>query len=258
MQGVIFDIKRFAIHDGPGIRTSVFFKGCPLNCWWCHNPESRAKGIQTISKGENGESEKIGIKVEKQKLLEEIRKDQVFYDHSGGGVTFTGGEPTLQLEFLRSLLISCKKEDFHTAVDTSGYLAWDKLAEIVPYTDLFLYDLKHMDSAIHKSEIGVSNEMILKNLEQLDSHGANIRIRIPMVPDFNSDVNHLKQLKEFLTPFKNISGIHILPYHKLGRSKYERFALKSMKEAGRELLNDEIEIAKEILSATGHQITIGG
>lgn len=258
MQGVIFDIKRFAIHDGPGIRTSVFFKGCPLKCWWCHNPESRSGDIQLIPANETRKEEKVGRLISSEKLMEEIRKDKVFYDHSKGGVTFSGGEPTLQLDFLLKMLDLCKEERIHSAVDTSGYLSQNDLNKLLPNTDLFLYDLKHMDAKQHQLETGVGNEQILNNLIFLNDNEAKIHVRIPFVPGFNDDVSHLEEISGFLQACKNVERIHLLPYHKLGQSKYKKFAINSSKDPGREPLQEEIEMAVKILSSYGHLVLVGG
>ena len=173
LKGLIFDIKRFAVHDGPGIRTSVFLKGCPCSCRWCHNPESIKPYPQKISKtisldGKTFKKEEfIGSSMCVFDVMSEIRKDKIFYDESGGGVTFSGGEPLMQSEFLLELLKECKNENIHTTVDTSGFVNEGKLLEIIDYVDLFLYDLKLINNELHKKYTGVSNKMILQNIQIL-------------------------------------------------------------------------------------------
>ncbi|HPL06444.1 MAG TPA: radical SAM protein, partial [Bacteroidales bacterium] len=167
MQGLVFDIKRFAVHDGPGIRTTLFLKGCPLNCAWCHNPEGTSPEPQTVAKSISvdgqvfQEEEKVGLNMSVEQVMQELLKEKVFMDCSEGGVTFSGGEPLMQPAFLKSLLVACKKEGMHTAVDTSGYAKLSVIQDIAPYTDLFLYDLKLMDDKAHRHFTTVSNKLIL-------------------------------------------------------------------------------------------------
>jgi pyruvate formate lyase activating enzyme len=261
--GTVFNIQRYSIHDGPGIRTTVFLKGCPLNCWWCQNPESQLSSQEMIFWGDrcigcgacsticssgaiqikNGipvtEKEKcllcgkciekcpalaremIGEKLTTEEVIKEIEKDLVFYKESAGGVTFSGGEPLKQSEFLESLLNCCQKKKIHTAVDTSGYVSWEILNKISPKVDLFLYDLKIMDSKRHKKYTGVSNEIILENLKKLSSVHHNIFVRFPVIPGINDDDQNIKETGEFLSSLK-IAQVNLLPYHYIGIDKYRR------------------------------------
>jgi len=261
--GTVFNIQRYSIHDGPGIRTTVFLKGCPLNCWWCQNPESQLSGQEMIfwedrciSCGacsticpsgaiqmKDGipvtEKEKcilcgkciekcpalaremIGKKLTTEEVIKEIEKDLIFYEESGGGVTFSGGEPLGQSEFLEGLLNGCKDKKIHTAVDTSGYISWGILNKIHPKVDLFLYDLKIMDSKKHKKYTGVSNEIILENLKKLSSVHHNIFVRFPVIPGINDDYQNIKKMGEFLYSLK-IAQVNLLPYHYMGIDKYRR------------------------------------
>jgi len=171
-EGIIFDIKRYAINDGPGIRTTVFLKGCPLNCWWCHNPEGINLNIEklNINKKINtkiNQKEKIGYKINVKDLTNELLKDYIFYKESGGGVTFSGGEPLIQIDFLHSILLECKKNNIKTAIDTCGYSTIKKIDKIYDYVDLFLYDIKFIDEKQHLKYTGKSNEKILSNLKYL-------------------------------------------------------------------------------------------
>ena len=185
-RGIIFNIQRFAIHDGPGIRTTVFFKGCPLRCWWCHNPESHKilpekfdgcnlrRGFdQSFSMNKD----EIGKEISVDELMNEIVKDRVFYEESGGGVTFSGGEPLMQPEFLIESLKECKALGIHSAVDTSGYTSEGVIDRVSSYADLFLFDLKLMNDDVHEKYTGVSNQIILKNLIELDQLGKKIIIK---------------------------------------------------------------------------------
>ncbi len=261
--GVIFNIQRYSIHDGPGIRTTVFLKGCPLNCWWCQNPESQLSGQEMIfwedrciscgacsticpsgaiqmkdgipvtekekcilcgkciEKCPTLAREMIGEKLTTEEVIKEIEKDLIFYEESSGGVTFSGGEPLGQSEFLEALLICCQKKKIHTAVDTSGYISWEILSKISSKVDLFLYDLKIMDSERHKKYTGISNEIILENLKKLSSVHHNIFVRFPLIPGINDDYQNIKETGEFLSSLK-ISQVNILPYHYIGIDKYRR------------------------------------
>ena len=261
--GTVFNIQRYSIHDGPGIRTTVFLKWCPLNCWWCQNPESQLSGREMVFwedrcigcgacsticpsgaiQIKNGipvtEKEKcilcgkciekcpalaremIGKKITAEEIIKEVEKDLVFYEESGGGVTFSGGEPLGQSEFLEELLNACQKKKIHTAVDTSGYVSWEILNKISSKVDLFLYDLKIMDSERHKKYTGVSNELILENLKKLSSVHNNIFVRFPVIPGINDDYQNIKEMGEFLSSLK-VTQVNLLPYHYIGVDKYRR------------------------------------
>ena len=261
--GIIFNIQRYSIHDGPGIRTTVFLKGCPLHCWWCQNPESQLNGQEMVFWGDKcigcgvcsticpsgaiqiqkgipvTEKEKcilcgkcvekcpalareiIGKKLSIEEVIKEVEKDLVFYEESGGGVTFSGGEPMGQFEFLEGLLNGCREKKIHTAVDTSGHISWRCLKKISPKVDLFLYDLKIMDSKKHQEYTGVSNEIILENLKKLSSVHNNIFIRFPVIPGINDDSQNIKETGEFLSSLK-IAQVNLLPYHYIGIDKYRR------------------------------------
>ncbi|MDR1722523.1 MAG: glycyl-radical enzyme activating protein [Tannerella sp.] len=234
MKGVIFDIKRFAVHDGPGIRVTAFLKGCPLACGWCHNPESRSAAISTVDKtvriGDKAfvESETIGYEMTPEELIAEFRKERVFMEESGGGVTFSGGEPLAQADFLAEALALCKRENFHTAVDTSGFAHWDSFEAIIPYTDLFLYDLKLIDNDLHLFHTGVSNAIILENLERLSAMGASVRVRMPIIPEATLNDENISRSISFLKSLSgNIIGIDLLPFHNTAVRKYSRFKLEN-------------------------------
>ena len=262
--GTLFDIKRFALHDGPGIRTTAFLKGCPLSCLWCHNPESQdgapelmfweercvgcgacvsacrvgaivvhdglAQTDRTICTacGEcvaacaRNAREIVGELWSANRLLEEVEKDLLFYDQSGGGITLSGGEPLTQAHFVLSVLTLCKAHRIHTAVDTCGQAKWEDLKRVARLTDLFLYDVKHMENARHREFTGVSNERILENLRRLDNEGRAIWIRYPLIPYFNDADEDVAALGEFVSHLKAVEAIHLLPYHRGGKRKLER------------------------------------
>jgi pyruvate formate lyase activating enzyme len=265
--GIIFDIERFSIHDGPGIRTTVFFKGCPLACSWCHNPESQSPDKErwfwerrcircgacmeacehnAISISGNSvitddalcqlcgacvevcqaeAREIIGRQVTVTQVMAEIEKDVAFYDESGGGVTFSGGEPLAQPDFLLALLTACKDKEIRTAVDTSGFAPWQTLQGISPCVDLYLYDLKLMDDERHRRFTGVSNELILSNLRALSAWGKTIIVRVPIIPGVNDDSENITRLGEFVAALPRVPPVSLLPYHKVGIDKYVRLRM---------------------------------
>jgi len=231
-KGVIFDLKRFAIHDGPGIRTTIFFKGCPLRCWWCHNPEShkllpeKFDGCNTrrgLNHPFSPNEDEVGTEVTVDEIINEIGKDRIFYDESGGGVTFSGGEPLMQLDFLQELLTICNEYGIHTALDTSGYSSKDALQKIINFPDLFLFDLKMMNDELHQKYTGVSNKRIHQNLKTIDDAGKNIFIRIPVVPETTDSKENLIATRELISTLNNVLEIALLPYHRAGEGKYKKF-----------------------------------
>lgn len=264
-QALIFDIKRYAINDGPGIRITIFLKGCPLSCKWCHNPESQAATAQklyTASKCIGAQEcveicpndaliltangivtnyeacklcgkcadvcptkaiEMSGKMYDIDDLMAIIEKERVHINQSGGGVTFSGGEPLMHSEYLLKILEACGKQNLHRTIDTSGFGDTKALLEVAKNCELFLYDLKHMDSGIHKKWTGVGNKLILDNLKLLAESGANINIRIPLIKNVNADVKSVTAIAEFVS---NLHGekpmVNILPYHNIAASKYNK------------------------------------
>ena len=262
--GIVFDIKKFAIHDGPGIRTTVFFKGCPLKCEWCHNPESQKHGIEQIltnpiiSRDDDSIYELIGKKISSSELLDEIKKDILFYDESGGGVTFSGGDPLSQLKFLKSCLQLCKETEIHTALDTAGYLSWSKIKEIIPLVNLFLYDLKFIDETKHIKYTGVSNKMILENLSNLSSINMAIWIRIPIIPTLNDTDEEIQEMITFISTLNSVVSIDLLPFHKIGKNKYHRLNLPYKMEDFFEPSTDRMEELKRKFETLNIPVKIGG
>jgi pyruvate formate lyase activating enzyme len=233
--GIIFDLKKYAIHDGPGIRTTVFFKGCPLNCWWCHNPESQNPEPEPRGKFNQKSNLKllrqpenlIGKKVTVQEVMDEIEKDIIFYDDSVGGVTFSGGEPLAQENFLFELVKECKQKDIHTCVDTCGFAPISVFEKINPFVDLYLYDLKIWKDDLHKKFTSVSNKLIQGNLVWLSELGIKINIRIPLIPGIVDTKENVKNIGQFISTLRNINEIELLPFNKIGESKYERLNCKN-------------------------------
>lgn len=266
-KGMIFDIKKYSINDGPGIRTTVFFQGCPLSCQWCHNPESRPfkpvlmyRANRCVLCGEcvevclqhaitinghvttdwslcqgcgvcaevcyNGARVLSGYEASVEQVMSEVLRDRLFYEGSGGGVTFSGGEPLLQHRFLLNLLLACRNRDLHTVVDTSGYASWETLNNIREGVDMFLFDLKMMDEERHIQYTGVSNKLILSNLKHLAETSSAITIRIPLIPGINDGEENLRASAEFIRTLPNITGVELMGYHDLAAAKYQSLGLE--------------------------------
>jgi pyruvate formate lyase activating enzyme len=265
MHGIIYDIKRFAVHDGPGLRTTVFMKGCPLRCAWCHNPESiDPKPLTSMKKmildGCVMEQEEVtGKAMTTIEVLKVLRREQIFMEEGGGGVTFSGGEPLFQTPFLEDMLISCRAEGMHTAVDTSGQSSWTNYERIAPLVQLFLFDVKHIDDHKHREFTGVSNKLILENLQKLIAGGANIRIRVPVIPGFNSSVKEQKAISKFIAGLNgNIEQVDLLPYHAIASHKYSRFGIGNRMKGVRSLTVDEVATFTENYIKKGIKVSIGG
>ena len=221
--GMVFDIHRASLDDGPGIRTTVFFKGCMLRCRWCHNPESWSPKPQTA--GEGDEARQYGRVMSVAEVLEVARRDKPYYARSGGGLTVSGGEPTLQFDFCRALLSASRADGMHTCLDTCGCNDRQILMELLPFVDLFLWDYKATGSKRHRELTGVPSEQILDNLEALYERGARIRLRCPMVPGVNDTPDHFQALGELARRYPGLEGIEVLPYHDAGRHKYHLLGL---------------------------------
>lgn len=266
MQGLVFSVKRYSIHDGPGIRVTFFMKGCPLSCKWCHNPEGISplpeSVIRTnrIGDREFKREEMAGKFYTIEKILEILEKERVFINQSKGGVTFSGGEPMHQTEFLLEALKACKANGYHTAIDTSGYASAESYKSIIQYTDLFLFDIKDLDEARHIETTGVSNRGILDNYRLLLNSGKDVMVRIPVIPGINDDYYHLERLKDFIlsTKTRSLKMINLLPYHKIGSSKYKRFNIPNRMGNIEPPSNGEMQKLKELFIKTGVKIKIGG
>lgn len=282
MTGCVLNIQRFSIDDGPGIRTTVFLKGCNLHCQWCHNPESINRNIQIqfyhqkctkcgdccvacpsgarfmegnevvfnrelcrqckkcVEVCQSGALMAQGQTMSVNEVVTEVLKDQPFYIHSGGGVTFSGGEPLLQNDFLLELLKASKEYGLHTAIDTAGNVPWSVFTSIMNYVDLFLYDIKLMNNKKHKLVTGVDNGRILENLKMLADNKALIHIRVPVIPGTNDNMAEMKEIAGFLQDIGGVELIELLPYHGLGESKYdslgEKYNYKGCKPPEKELM----------------------
>ena len=301
LQGTLFDIRRYAINDGPGIRNTLFFKGCNLRCSWCHNPEgisphpvkmftaSKCIGCGTcaihcpvnalIIAGDkpatdralcrqcgtcarvcpSGATLMAGQGYTTEAAMTIILKDQVLYLESGGGVTFSGGEPLLQHEFLLALLKECGMHGIHRAVDTAGNVPSSLLNEVAGYTDLFLYDLKIMDEALHRRWTGVSNRSILKNLKLLSKWQKKIHIRIPLIGGINDDVENISATAQFLVTLPHPVGeVSLLPYHSIGGQKYQKLAMEGKIVEFNEPTAEAVASASKIFHRAGIPVITGG
>jgi len=267
LTGIIFDIKKFAVNDGPGIRTTVFFKGCCMDCRWCQNPEGKNPDPEIInlvinkknSLQSNGEkAELFGYEISVPELVKELKKDEIFYEQSGGGITISGGEPLMQIEFLTELLKQCKYYQYHTALDTTGYAAYEDFEKIYDLIDLFLYDLKIMDDSEHLKYTGVSNRQILDNLKKLSDKGDKLVIRIPLIPDITDTEKNLKAIADFLLAQKSINKISVLPYNELSEDKFKRFDLEKKVGNLKRQSGVEIEEKSRLFTQCGFDVKIGG
>lgn len=277
MKGTIFNIQRFSLHDGPGIRTTVFLKGCPLRCIWCHNPESFKKEIQAVFAEErcigcgickgvrdeltaencpSGAIEIIGRDISVDELMTEIMKDKDYYNTSGGGVTFSGGEPLMQPEFLQAVLKECRKLGIHTAVDTCGYASKENFSAINSLTDLYLFDLKLVNDELHKTFTGVSNVLILENLKYLSRQNKRIFVRIPLIPGITDTEENINGIMEFLKQIK-FGQINLLSYHRFAKNKYIKLGLEYGISELKSQNDRTEEIYRKFVSA-GYKTVTGG
>jgi pyruvate formate lyase activating enzyme len=298
--GVVFNIQKYCLQDGPGIRTTVFLKGCPLSCSWCHNPEGIALEAEIavvesrcLSCGEcrracrfrgslpgegmlqtrneictmcgdcvracpTGARQFTAKEMTVGEIMREVVQDRIFYEDSRGGATFSGGEPLMQVRFLRELLEACRAEGISTAVDTCGYACSEDLLGIAPITDLFLYDLKFMDDVKHRQYTGVSNALILNNIKALGSIHGNIWLRVPLIPDVNDCDGELEALARFAASVRGIRRVNLLPYHRTGLQKFRRlgrtYGLDGLQTPSSELM----ERVLRKFSAVGLTAVAGG
>lgn len=300
LTGLVFDIQRFAVHDGDGIRTLVFLKGCPLSCVWCQNPESMSHEPElwnvghrcircnicadqcpsnALTLGENGikidreactvcgtcvgtcyagSMNVVGRYLTVDELYTEINRDRAFFETSGGGVTFSGGEPTLHAEFLRAILIKCRENGLTTAIETCGVTNWETLSSLIDHLDLVLIDIKHMDPVIHKKYTGGTNENILENIRKMDAAGKRLRIRMPLIPGINDSDENIRATADFVGTLKNMESFDLLPYHRLGEPKWEQldrtYELHGVKPPEKE----PIQRIAELFDEHGIAVSVGG
>jgi pyruvate formate lyase activating enzyme len=314
VRGVVFDVQRMSLHDGPGVRTNVFLKGCPLRCGWCANPESQLPQPQltlhaanciacgqfatpctvcadpaSLAETSPGQRPAHGAPAPRLEvawsaaetaarvaccptgalhwtgewrtagaIMAEVRRDIPFYG-AGGGLTITGGEPTMQPHLCEALLWLARQEGIATAIETCGHTQWEVFARLLPLLDLILFDVKHIDSATHKLHTGFDNVLILANLAQLAAAGANLRVRIPLIPGFNADPVTIGAIAAHLRHLQgSIAGVDLLPYHTLGKAKYAALGRAYPWEGHPRLPDSEVAGCAAAVRAHGFAVTIGG
>lgn len=296
MKSVIYNIERFSIHDGPGIRTTVFFKGCNLRCFWCHSPESQAPDPELQVFDEkcvhcgrcvkvcpneahiiadsnqlflrercdacgkcsescpNGALILCGKEMTTDELFREILRDKDFYDSSGGGVTLSGGEPLLQIESAVQLLKKSKAVNIHTAIETAGNVGWGDFERILKHTDLVIFDLKAVDSLLHRDSTGFSNDLILDNLAKLMNSTVNLIIRIPVIPGVNDTISRMKKSAELLNKAQNIQYVELLKFNKLGRGKYDSLNRAYLAKELKEVKTEQLKQLASVFEYTGLKV----
>jgi pyruvate formate lyase activating enzyme len=256
IKGRIFNIQRFSIHDGPGIRTIVFFKGCYMRCAWCCNPESQSKEIETII--EKGKTKTVGRDVTVSDIMPEILADLPYYRRSQGGVTLSGGEVLCQADFARELLKACKEAGLHTAIESAGSSSFSEIEKLLPYLDLYLMDIKHMDSKKHEEYTKAPNERILENAKKIADSGVELIIRTPVIPGFNDTAEEIKAISSFARSLNGVREHHLLPYHRLGMDKYDglgrKYSLSEIEPPSRE----KMEYLLSVAETSGLKCKIGG
>lgn len=242
--GMFLRVERSSTHDGTGFRTVIFLKGCPLRCVWCSTPESQSTGI------ERGEGEAYGKLMSVEDLMAEVRKDSIFYFHSGGGMTLSGGEPLMQADFAEQLLKQAQSEGINTAVETSMSVPWKNLEQVLPFVDHIYADIKHIDADLHKKYTGIDNIEILDNVRRLDNRCDRIRfvVRIPLIPGINNDPDTLHGIGRFCANLRNMDCVQLLPYHRLGMDTYRKlgrvYPLEDLKPPSKEHMEDCCEIIR--------------
>ncbi|QAT43401.1 glycyl-radical enzyme activating protein [Aminipila luticellarii] len=255
-RGIITEIQRFSVHDGPGIRTLVFLKGCPLRCKWCCNPETQVMESQNVM--DSGDPKIVGKTVTVAEIMEEVRKDSIYYRRSGGGITLSGGEVLAQPDFARAILEACSTAGINTAIETSGFANFEIIESLIPFVNLFLYDVKHIAEEKHKAFTGQSNSLILSNLKKLGEKNAPVIVRIPVIPTFNHTSEEIGEITKFAASVKGVKEIHLLPYHRLGESKYRELDRNYEFSSIEPLEKEEMENLLEIAQKTGLHCQIGG
>jgi pyruvate formate lyase activating enzyme len=299
VRGIVFDIQRYSLHDGPGLRTNVFLKGCGLSCRWCSNPEAKnprpeiaffhntcflcgdcvpvcTESAILLEDGHitwdrlkcnqcgmcaevclSHAFSMIGGEMPAGAVVAEALRDTAFYS-GHGGMTLTGGEPTMQPEFAEAVLRLAKTEGLHTAIETCGAVRWDNINRLLPHLDLVLFDVKHVDPEVHRKFTGTSNAVILENLRQTAGTGANLVVRVPLIPGFNADRDSLAGIAEFVQTLQAVREIHVLAYHTLGRAKYRALGLPYELGQHPAMKLEEAEQLAEIFREYGFEVLVGG
>ena len=256
IKGRIFDIQRFSVHDGPGIRTIVFLKGCRLRCRWCCNPESQRYDTELMTIA--GKTKIVGRDVTVAEALAEVERDRVYYDRSGGGMTLSGGESLAQPEFAPALLRAAKENGINTAMESTGFADYEVIQKYLPYLDVYLMDIKHMNSEKHKAFTTRPNELILENARKIAKDAKKLIIRTPVIPTFNATVEEIRDIARFAKSLGTVEQMHILPYHRIGSDKYaglgREYTLKDIEPPSKELMKELLDV----VNSEGLKGQIGG
>lgn len=256
--GRIFDIQKFSTHDGPGIRTIVFLKGCILRCRWCCNPESQSHRIERMHTAE-GKNKIVGYDVTVGEVMEKVERDMPYYRRSGGGLTLSGGEALCQTEFVKALLEEAKEMGINTAVETTACLPFDEMIKpVLPLLDTVLMDIKHTNSLKHEEYTGLRNELILQNARKIAESGAHLIIRVPTIPGFNDTEDEIRDIAKFAASLPSVNEIHLLPYHRLGYDKYvgldREYKMGDVKPPD----GEKMERLRKVAESEGLKAVIGG
>lgn len=257
-KGRIFDIQRYSIHDGSGIRTIIFLKGCVLRCRWCCNPESQEYAVQTMMV--QGNPKVMGRDVTVQEVLDVVEKDRPYYRRSGGGLTLSGGESLCQPQFARDLLRAAKEAGIHTAMESMGCAEYSIIEGILPYLDQYLLDIKHMNPDKHREFTGRDNLLMLENAQKIaESNMTQLSIRVPVIPTFNDTVEEIRDIARFADRLPGVERIHLLPYHRLGQDKYEGLGREYLMKDVLPPENDHMVMLKQVVEEnSGLVCQIGG
>lgn len=256
VKGRIFDIQRYSIHDGGGIRTIVFLKGCPLRCKWCCNPEGQHYNVEKMTLG--GKEKIVGQDVTVGEIIDIVERDRIYYRRSGGGITLSGGESLTQPDFTVALLKTAKERGINTAMESTGFADFSVISRYLPYLDLYLMDIKHMNSAKHKEFTSQPNELILENAKKITDAGTRLIVRTPVIPTFNATKEEIGEIAKFASSLKGVTQMHILPYHRIGTDKYKGlnrdYSLTGIEPPSKELMNELLEV----VNSYGLKGQIGG
>ncbi len=256
VKGRIFDIQRYSIHDGGGIRTIVFLKGCPLRCKWCCNPEGQHYNVEKMTLG--GKEKIVGQDVTVGEIIDIVERDRIYYRRSGGGLTLSGGESLTQPDFAVALLKTAKERGINTAMESTGFADFSVISRYLPYLDLYLMDIKHMNSAKHKEFTSQPNELILENARKITDAGTRLIVRTPVIPTFNATKEEIGEIAKFASSLKGVTQMHILPYHRIGTDKYKGlnrdYSLTGIEPPSKELMNELLEV----VNSYGLKGQIGG
>ena len=256
VKGRIFDIQRYSIHDGGGIRTIVFLKGCPLRCKWCCNPEGQHYNVEKMTLG--GKEKIVGQDVTVGEIIDIVERDRIYYRRSGGGITLSGGESLTQPDFAVALLKTAKERGINTAMESTGFADFSVISRYLPYLDLYLMDIKHMNSAKHKEFTSQPNELILENAKKITDAGTRLIVRTPVIPTFNATKEEIGEIAKFASSLKGVTQMHMLPYHRIGTDKYKGlnrdYSLTGIEPPSKELMNELLEV----VNSYGLKGQIGG